>query len=69
MAEKIVSIIAVSHATACTIVLDFLADAIGHQVKEHRLDQVTTVLEIAKGLKTTLSRIGPFLLEVAYVGA
>ena len=68
-AEQIVSIINVSYATTCSIVLDFLADAIGHQTREHRLDQVTTVLEIAKGLKIALARIGPLLLEVAYVGA
>jgi hypothetical protein len=69
MAEQIVSIIAVSYAATCTIVLDFLADAIGHQTREHRRNQVTTVLEIAQGLKIALAGIGPFLLEVAYVGA
>jgi hypothetical protein len=68
-AEQIVFIITVSHVTACTIVLDFLADAIGYQPRENRLDQITTVFETAQGLKIALARIGSFLLEVAYAGA
>jgi len=69
MVEQIISMITVSNATACTIVLDFLADAISHYTQEQRLDQVATVLEIAQCLKIALALIGPFFLEVAYVWA
>ena len=66
-AEQLVAFSAVSNSSTGAVVFDFLADAIGHQSQQHRLNQVATVLEIARGLKVALTCIGPFLLEVANV--
>ena len=46
-AKQLVALSTVSNSPTGAIIFDFLADAIGHQTQEHRLNQVAAVLEIA----------------------
>ena len=54
----------VGHAAGGTVVVEFLADAVGDEAEQHLLNHVAAVFEVAGGFEAgVLAGVEPFLLE------